>query len=210
MRRSSRCVPAAGASAAKKPEVAACAEHDLKGAWRAKDADRDGLKNLAEYKRGTNPRKADSDKDGLKDGDELTSANDPLTPTPTTMASRTGPSTPASSPRSTATRSRSVSSTARSSPRRSTTAATTSPPRIPPADGWSDDELVDTTEGDWEEEADEDPTAEHSGDEDQVDLGDGDGSDACDFSDLDVGSVLTSAELETRGGVQYLVVVEVA
>src|SRR4051795_10548641 len=71
-------VPAAAASA-KKPKAAAWAKkHELKGAWRAKDADKDGVKNLAEYKLGTDPRKADTDKDGLKDGDEVISANDPL------------------------------------------------------------------------------------------------------------------------------------
>ena len=71
-------VPAAAASA-KKPKAAAWAKkHDLTGAWRAKDADKDGVKNFAEFKLGTNPRKADTDKDGLKDGDEVASANDPL------------------------------------------------------------------------------------------------------------------------------------
>src|SRR3954471_5251736 len=55
-------------------------KNHLKGTWRTKDADRDGLKNLAEYKAGTNPRKADSDKDGLKDGDELKVGDDPTDP----------------------------------------------------------------------------------------------------------------------------------
>ena len=53
-------------------------KNHLKGAWKTKDADRDGLKNLAEFKAGTNPRKADSDRDGLKDGDELKVGDDPL------------------------------------------------------------------------------------------------------------------------------------
>jgi hypothetical protein len=53
-------------------------KHHLKGSWRTKDADRDGLKNLAEYKAGTNPRKPDSDRDGLKDGDEVKVGDDPL------------------------------------------------------------------------------------------------------------------------------------
>jgi hypothetical protein len=68
----------AAASAAKKPKPAAwAAQHKLNGAWRAKDADRDGLKNLQEFKRGTHPRKADTDRDGLNDGDEVASSNDP-------------------------------------------------------------------------------------------------------------------------------------
>jgi hypothetical protein len=33
-----------------------------------KDQDRDGVKNLAEYKEGTSPREADSDGDGTTDG----------------------------------------------------------------------------------------------------------------------------------------------
>jgi hypothetical protein len=53
-------------------------KNHLKGSWRTKDADRDGLKNLAEYKAGTNPRKADTDADGLKDGSELKVGDDPL------------------------------------------------------------------------------------------------------------------------------------
>ena len=36
----------------------------------ARDLDRDGLRNLAEYRAKTNPRKADSDRDGWLDGDE--------------------------------------------------------------------------------------------------------------------------------------------
>ena len=72
-------IPASAASAAKKPKPAAfAAKYHLKGSWRTKDADGDGLKNLKEFKLGTNPKKADSDRDGLKDGDELTSGNDPL------------------------------------------------------------------------------------------------------------------------------------
>src|SRR3954468_12319581 len=72
-------IPAAAASAAKKPKPAAfAAKYHLKGAWRAKDADHDGLKNLKEFKLGTNPKKSDTDKDGLKDGDELASGNDPV------------------------------------------------------------------------------------------------------------------------------------
>src|SRR3954452_25253094 len=73
-------VPAAAASA-KKPKAAAWAKkHELTGAWRTKDADKDGVKNFAEVRLGTDPRKADTDKDGLKDGDEVKSANDPLDP----------------------------------------------------------------------------------------------------------------------------------
>jgi hypothetical protein len=70
-------VPVSAASAKTKVEAFA-SKHHLKGSWKGKDADKDGLKNLKEFKLGTDPRKADSDKDGLKDGDELTSGNHPL------------------------------------------------------------------------------------------------------------------------------------
>jgi hypothetical protein len=42
-----------------------------------RDQDRDGMRNLAEYRNGTDPRDADSDDDGLKDGRELRHGNDP-------------------------------------------------------------------------------------------------------------------------------------
>ena len=69
-------VPVSAASAKSKVE-AFTSKHHLKGAWKGKDADKDGLKNLKEFKLGTDPRKADTDKDGLRDGDELASGNDP-------------------------------------------------------------------------------------------------------------------------------------
>ena len=78
------------------------AKYHLTGSWKNKDADKDGLKNLKEFKLGTNPKSADTDKDGLKDADEVVSGNDPTDATPTATESRTGPSAPASSPRSTA------------------------------------------------------------------------------------------------------------
>jgi hypothetical protein len=204
-------VPAAGASAAKKPKAAAWAKkHDLKGAWRAKDADSDGLKNFAEYKQGTNPRQADSDKDGLKDGDEIASGNDPLNADTDDDgvkdgAEHAGVVTAIDGDAITIRQFKGPKLTATLDDCSDDVTAVDSS-----SDDWSDDEFVDTTEGDWEDLADEDPTAETSEDEDEVDLGDGDDSVTCDFSDLDVGSVLTSAELETRGGVQYLVTVEIA
>ncbi|MEI8207231.1 MAG: hypothetical protein WCG03_10170, partial [Kiritimatiellales bacterium] len=42
------------------------------------DADSDGLTNLQEYQRGTNPKLADSDADGLSDGNEVTRGTNPL------------------------------------------------------------------------------------------------------------------------------------
>lgn len=69
-------VPVNAASAKTKVDAFA-AKYHLKGTWKGKDADKDGLKNLKEFKLGTDPRKADSDKDGLKDGDEVTSGNNP-------------------------------------------------------------------------------------------------------------------------------------
>ena len=72
-------IPVSAASAKAKPKVEAfAAKHHLTGSWKGKDADKDGLKNLKEFKLGTDPKKADSDKDGLNDGDELASGNNPL------------------------------------------------------------------------------------------------------------------------------------
>src|SRR5262245_31935955 len=51
--------------------------YDLHGAWRAKDADRDGVSNRQEYALRTHPRRADTDRDGLRDGDEVRIASDP-------------------------------------------------------------------------------------------------------------------------------------
>ena len=44
----------------------------------AKDKDRDGLSNLAEYNLGTNPAKADTDGDGYTDKQEVDAGSDPL------------------------------------------------------------------------------------------------------------------------------------
>jgi hypothetical protein len=73
-------IPAATASA--KPQTAAhwAKRHHLEGHWRNRDADRDGLTNLREFKLKTDPRRADTDGDGLKDGDELKAGDDPLKP----------------------------------------------------------------------------------------------------------------------------------
>jgi hypothetical protein len=72
-------IPAAAASA-KAPSTAKWAKQNhLKGSWKTKDTDKDGLKNSQEFKLGTNPRKADTDGDGLKDGDEVQVGDDPLT-----------------------------------------------------------------------------------------------------------------------------------
>jgi hypothetical protein len=70
-------VPAAAASA-KQPTPAKWAKkHHFKGHWRKRDADKDGLANLREFKLKTDPRRADTDRDGLKDGDELAVGDDP-------------------------------------------------------------------------------------------------------------------------------------
>jgi hypothetical protein len=66
------------AASAKSKVEAFASKHHLKGTWKSKDADKDGLKNFKEFKLGTDPRKADSDKDGLNDGHELESGNHPL------------------------------------------------------------------------------------------------------------------------------------
>jgi hypothetical protein len=71
-------VGAGPAAAKKKPKAEAfAAKYHLSGSWKNKDTDKDGLKNLKEFKLGTNPKSADTDKDGLKDADEVASGNDP-------------------------------------------------------------------------------------------------------------------------------------
>ena len=42
-----------------------------------RDQDSDHLKNLGEFRHGTNPRKADSDNDGIDDGDEVAVGDNP-------------------------------------------------------------------------------------------------------------------------------------
>jgi hypothetical protein len=70
-------VPAAAASA-KQPAPAKWAkQHHFKGHWRKRDADKDGLANLREFKLKTDPRRADTDRDGLRDADELAVGDDP-------------------------------------------------------------------------------------------------------------------------------------
>src|SRR3954454_24755442 len=71
-------IPAAAASAKQPPAAHWAKRHHLKGHWRTKDVDRDGLTNLREFKLKTDPRKADTDADGLSDGDELKAGDDPL------------------------------------------------------------------------------------------------------------------------------------
>jgi hypothetical protein len=51
--------------------------HDLKGNWRHRDKDRDGLDNLAEFKAKTDPRRKDTDRDKLGDGTEVELGLDP-------------------------------------------------------------------------------------------------------------------------------------
>jgi hypothetical protein len=203
-------VPTAAASA-KKPKAAAWAKkHDLKGAWRAKDADKDGLKNLAEYKLGTDPRKADSDKDGLKDGDEVESGNDPLDADTDGDATKDGAEhagvvTAFDGETITIRQFKGATLTATVDDSCGVTADDSS------LDDGSDDGVVDSDESEWsgDDGGDDDPTADSSADDGDVDLDDADES-PCDFDGLEEAVVLTQAELEVRDGVTYLVAVEVA
>jgi hypothetical protein len=47
-----------------------------------RDQDQDGLKNLGEYRNGTDPREADSDADGTEDGTECAGHEDGHRPPP--------------------------------------------------------------------------------------------------------------------------------
>jgi len=50
------------------------------GSDAGQDADGDGLTNLDEFQRGTDPNRADTDGDGLSDGEELTAGTNPANP----------------------------------------------------------------------------------------------------------------------------------
>jgi hypothetical protein len=45
-----------------------------------RDQDRDGLRNLSEFRHRTNPRRADTDRDGLRDRTEVRRGTDPRDP----------------------------------------------------------------------------------------------------------------------------------
>jgi len=171
-------VPAAAASA-KKPKAAAWAKkHDLSGAWRAKDADKDGVRNLAEFKLGTNPRKADTDKDSLKDGDEVASANDPLDSDTDGDGTKDGAE---------------HAGVVTAFDGETITIRQFKGPKLTVTLDDCDDVVADDSSA-----------------EDEVDLGDDDAGAVCDFGDVEVGTVFTSAEFETRGRVIYLTAVEIA
>jgi hypothetical protein len=203
-------VPAAGASAAKKPKPAAWAKkHDLRGAWRAKDADRDGVKNVQEFKLGTNPRKADSDKDGLKDGDEVKSANDPLDPDTDGDDVKDG-----AEHAGVVTAFDGDTITIRQFKGGNLTASVPAGCDDVGADDSSaddeDDGFVPVEEGDWTDEDFGADDASVDDDEPELELGD-EGEDAsCDLADVEKGDVLTSAELKIVGGVKYVTAVEIA
>jgi hypothetical protein len=199
-------LPVTAASAAKKPKAASWAKkHKLSGGWRAKDADRDGLKNLAEYKLGTHPRKADSDRDGLKDGDEVKSGNDPRKADTDgdgvkDGAEHAGVVTAFDGGRI----------TIRQFNGGKISAAVDADCGDATADDSSaDDGVAETDEGEWGEDdfGDDASAAGVDEDETEVELGEDAG---CDLAGVENGDVLTSAELETRDGQTYVVAVEVA
>jgi hypothetical protein len=207
-------VPASAASAAKKPKLAAWAKkHHLSGSWKTKDADQDAVKNLAEYKLGTNPRKADSDKDKLKDGDEVKSGNDPLNADTDDDGTKDGAEhagvvTAFDGEKITIRQFKGGVLTAKVDD--SCDAATADDSSLD--DDFSDEDFVDTDEGEWEDFGDEPlKLAATTEDDDETELDLGDDEDAsCDLADVEKGDVLTSAELETRDGITYVVAVEIA
>jgi hypothetical protein len=193
-------VPATAASAAKQPKVAAWAKkHKLTGSWKAKDADKDGLKNLAEFKARTNPRKADSDRDGLKDGAELRSANDPRDPDTDDDGTKDGAE-------------HAGVVTAYDGDTITITQFNGAPLTAFVDDACDDDDSADDAsfdddfvDGDeWEDLGDTRRLASTGEDEEQED------EPSCDLIDVEEGDVLTSAELEDRDGETYVVAVELA
>jgi hypothetical protein len=195
------------ASAAKKPKAAAwAAKHKLKGAWKAKDADRDGLKNLKEFKLGTSPRKADSDRDGLKDGDEITSANEPL------KADTDGDGVKDGAEHAgvvSAFDGETVTIRQFNGPKLTALLDSCGYDEDEEAtadDSLADDGFVDVTGEEWVDDFTVE-TAAFEGDE-EIDLGDDEGTDSdCDLAN---GDVLQSAEIETLEGETILVAFELA
>ena len=200
-------LPATAASAAKKPKTAAWAKkHKLSGSWRAKDADKDGVKNLAEYKLRTHPRKADSDRDGLKDGDEVKSANDPRKADTDgdgikDGAEHAGVVTAFDGERITIRQFNGGPITAVVDACDGATADDSSVD--------DDDGFAETDESEWSEDdfSDEASAATVDEDETALDLGEHTG---CDLADVEQGDVLKSAEIATRDGDTYVVAVEIA
>jgi hypothetical protein len=199
-------IGAAPAAAAKKPKATAfAAKYHLTGAWKTKDADKDGLKNLKEFKLGTNPKSADSDKDGLKDADEVVSGNDPTDRDSDGDGVKDG-----AEHAGVVTAVAGDTVTIREFATHKTVTATLNTDCSDDADDSSaeDDGYVDTDED--EPVAEDDDTADAStadddGVEEEVDVDDSnDDASTCD-TDLEKGAVLTSVEYESRGGAVYLV-----
>ena len=209
----------ASASAGKKPKPAAwAAKHKLKGAWKAKDADRDGLKNLKELKLGTNPRKADSDRDGLKDGDEVTSANHPLKADSDADGVKDGAEHAGVV---TAFDGETITIKQFNGPKLTAVVDGSCDDEPVADDSVADDEesvddgFVETTDDEW---VPDDFTAEaaaFTGEEETLDLGDDDvtaddSTAGCDIADVQKGDVLRSAEIEKVDGATVVVAVELA
>jgi hypothetical protein len=202
---------------AAKPKPAAWAQKNgLKGAWRAKDADRDGLKNQREFKLGTNPRKADTDRDGLKDGDEVTSGNDPRKADSDRDGVKDGAEHAGVV---TAANGDTVTLRQFNGPKLTLTLdGACAEDSLADEEGLEGDDqgFVEATEDEWvADNLSADASAIDDGEETVVDRGDedvtaDDASADCDVLDLAKGDVLRSAEVEETDGVLYLIAVEPA
>jgi hypothetical protein len=210
-------LPAGAASAAKKTKVEAFAtKYRLTGTWRAKDTDRDGLKNLKEFKLGTNPRKADTDGDKLKDADEVASGNNPR------KADSDGDKVKDGAEHAgvvTAFDGETLTLRQFNGPTLTATLDTSCDPASDDDDVTADDSSIDDgSVADVDETDFTASAAQADGDED-VDLGDDDvdldddvdaDTSSCDDSDLKKGAVLQSAELQRDGGEWFLAAFDVA
>jgi hypothetical protein len=208
-------VGAGPAAAKKKPKATAfAAKYHLTGSWKNKDTDKDGLKNLKEFKLGTNPKSDDSDKDGLKDADEVTSGNDPSDRDSDGDGIKDGLEHAGVV---TAFDGETVTVREFATGKKVTATVDTecSPAEDISADDSSyddDDSFVDVDEDDS---LDDDSSADAStvdddGVEEDVDL-DADASDVCsDVEDLEKGMVLSGAEYEQDGATTFLLDYDVA
>src|SRR5262245_13337239 len=208
-------VGAGPAAAKKKPKAEAfAAKYHFSGSWKNKDADKDGLKNLKEFKLGTNPKSADTDKDGLKDADEVASGNDPTDKDSDGDGIKDG-----AEHAGVVVAFDGETVKIREFATGKTVTATLDTECSPADDIDADDSSYDDDLGDDDSYGDDDDLlamAASAGDEDEVDLGEDDGDDAevssCDYEedDLERGTVLSGAEFEKDGATTYLIAYEVA
>lgn len=165
------------------------------------DQDKDGLKNLGEFRNRTNPRNADTDNDGLDDGDEVATDNDPKdedTDNDGVEDGEENAGTVTSFDGTTLVITLADNSTVSGEVTDGTEISCES--QSDNGDSQGDDDQGDATashdEGDQGEDPGDNEQGEDPGDDDQGEDGEGDGETACSTADLTPGAVVHEAELK--------------